>query len=377
MLTMNRFYRRAALSLAAACAISTAVAPAAYAGGGPVVSILPTRASGIECATPDQDPATCDWYLAGVAIILNRGGQDVQFEIFVRDWDPGATGEQIAAYQFSPLCDSYFSTTDVRLLPLADDCGIGQGTFDVDFCLGVDQNRTDWLHADAAIVLPACQNSALCPDGGAGAYACGSVVVAGTGGTDDGTDQYLTHFAYTVPANAAGMWSLSVDTDPNFTFLKNPNAVDLPIATVNPGIISVRCAMDSQCDDGNPCTEDICNELVNICQNPAKEAGDPCGDQTSTECNAPDTCDESGICQENVLAPGTQCGACSGGDVCDSDGNCGDGLITLDDYMDIADCGTGPMMSLLDDCCASFDLGLDSDVDLMDYADFFNAFTGE
>ena len=374
---MYRFQGLAALSVAAACVFTTPFLATAQAGSGATLTVLPVRASGIECATPDQDPMTCDWFIAGVAMILNRGGQNVEFEFYARDWDTDQIDRRVEGYQIAPLCSSFYSNTGIRLLPIDTDCTIGQGEFGEDFCIGVDEDHSDWIFSTGGTALSACNvNNANCPDGANGMFACGSVLIAGAGGIDDGTDQYLTTFAYTVPTGAAGMWSLMIDPNPDNAFLLDSLAKQIPVTTVNPGIVSVRCANDAQCDDGNPCTNDICNQQANICQNPPKEVGAACGDPTSTECNGPDTCDANLICQDNMLEAGTPCGACEGGAVCDNEGNCGDGQITLDDYANLYDCGTGPVVSALDDCCMSFDDG-DSDVDLQDIADFFNAFTGE
>jgi hypothetical protein len=59
-----------------------------------------------------------------------------------------------------------------------------------------------------------------------------------------------------------------------------------------------------------------------VCRND----GDPCGDQSSSACNMPDTC-QAGMCVANLLAAGTACGsgannACTSPDTCDGAGAC-------------------------------------------------------
>lgn len=53
--------------------------------------------------------------------------------------------------------------------------------------------------------------------------------------------------------------------------------------------------------------------------------GDPCGDQSSSACNLPDTC-LAGVCVPNYVAAGATCGAaataCSDADTCDGAGAC-------------------------------------------------------
>jgi len=118
------------------------------------------------------------------------------------------------------------------------------------------------------------------------------------------------------------------------------------------------------CDDDLICTTDTCNETTDQCDhdleagycliagachadtsiNPANDceacdsAGDPenwssrllgaaCGDTGVTECDAADTCDGFGTCQDNLYPEGTACGNatdtdCTSPDTCDGTGTC-------------------------------------------------------
>jgi hypothetical protein len=54
------------------------------------------------------------------------------------------------------------------------------------------------------------------------------------------------------------------------------------------------CQSAAQCNDGNPCTDDVCQG--GFCSNPASSAGTNCDD--SNVCNGVRTCNGSGICQQ-------------------------------------------------------------------------------
>lgn len=74
------------------------------------------------------------------------------------------------------------------------------------------------------------------------------------------------------------------------------------------------------CNDGNPCTQDTCHPVFG-CQSVNLPAGTPCGSQTSTTCNAPDSCDSAGVCQPNLAPNGTPCPdgvVCNGNETCQS-----------------------------------------------------------
>ncbi len=83
------------------------------------------------------------------------------------------------------------------------------------------------------------------------------------------------------------------------------------------------CTTAEECDDANECTDNICNPQ-NQCENPPL-LGAPCGNQSTTECTDPDTCDLEGTCQPNHTNEAGLCDdadACTDGDTC-SAGACG------------------------------------------------------
>lgn len=58
-------------------------------------------------------------------------------------------------------------------------------------------------------------------------------------------------------------------------------------------------------DDGNICTRDRC--VSGVCIHPPEIAGFICGSQSSSECDAPDSCDGLGACAQNHMADQTAC----------------------------------------------------------------------
>jgi hypothetical protein len=155
------------------------------------------------------------------------------------------------------------------------------------------------------------------------------------------------------------------------------------------------CATAAHCDDGNPCTDDVCN-ADGSCSNPNNDlpcednvfcngadtcgggscsvhAGDPCaggaecndfcnesaetcyqpagtacGDSGDTDCSDPDTCDGAGGCAINHAPNGT---ACSDGEFCNGDDECLGGSCTVHDG---DPCAAGP------DCNNICDEGADN-----------------
>lgn len=99
------------------------------------------------------------------------------------------------------------------------------------------------------------------------------------------------------------------------------------------------CVIDADCDDGDPCTEDFCEDATQVCRNSAKrcEDGDAC---TVDSCNP-----TSGACVAApvVCAPGLACseGTCvapllADGELCEEASECGSGNC-VDDFC----CGSG------------------------------------
>jgi len=88
----------------------------------------------------------------------------------------------------------------------------------------------------------------------------------------------------------------------------------------------IQCQFSSDCDDSNDCTNDFCGD--GLCGYETIAEGTPCGDDSDTDCDNPDTCDGDGNCLDNNEPDATPCGDqgidCMYDDTCDGSGNCAD-----------------------------------------------------
>ena len=103
-------------------------------------------------------------------------------------------------------------------------------------------------------------------------------------------------------------------------------------------------------DDGNECSEDYC--VSGACTHAAKPVGTTCGDPADTECDNPNTCDAEAVCQENYEAVDTPCGSADDTD-CDNPDSCdGAGMCLLNHEADGYAC-TDDGNDCTDDVCAT------------------------
>ncbi|HVM95615.1 MAG TPA: lectin-like protein [Candidatus Acidoferrales bacterium] len=76
--------------------------------------------------------------------------------------------------------------------------------------------------------------------------------------------------------------------------------------------------------DSSDCTDDVCDG-AGSCTHPDLIVGTPCGDFSDTDCTHPDTCNGSGICLPNDVAVNTACtsdGNQCTKDICNGSGSC-------------------------------------------------------
>lgn len=91
--------------------------------------------------------------------------------------------------------------------------------------------------------------------------------------------------------------------DQSTTECDEPDTCD-GAGTCDANHVAAGTTADTTCADGNDCTRNECDGAGG-CQNPAKTAGASCGDQSTTECDQPDTCNGAGVCDPNHVAQGT------------------------------------------------------------------------
>ncbi|MGB0715107.1 MAG: hypothetical protein ACPGXK_04465 [Phycisphaerae bacterium] len=331
-------------------------------------------------ATIDIIPVAsdCGGQINGNEIVVTPGC-NVELEV----WISGFAPDSVAAYQTTIECSSLESDVAGKVFVSNVDGTIGACSFGNGDCSGVDQNNPRFLLANAASTLPACSLVNTCPSGDPGEFACGTVAIFGDSGADDGMPYYASTWGVTVGGDFAGTAQVSVQTDPNNSFIKNPMARDVPINTINPAIITVpvgrccgnittpfcqdnvpmsdcmaqggtfdsgeactgmdvdpadglddacvSCETDEQCNDGNACTNDSCtpNGCVNTDTTPAGQCCNPAnGALTSIDdgddCTE-DVCDSVTGQVSHMPVPGGSCNdgnGCTFDDTCDDAGNC-------------------------------------------------------
>jgi MYXO-CTERM domain-containing protein len=128
----------------------------------------------------------------------------------------------------------------------------------------------------------------------------------------------------------------AVVTAPGDDDLFNLSGAAYSFATLgNPCVLATEC-LSGFCADG-VCCDTACGGsvpgdcfacdvvgAVGLC---SPEAGASCGDPTNAECDAPDSCDGAGVCQQNLATSGAACGSplaseCDTPDTCDGSGAC-------------------------------------------------------
>jgi len=118
--------------------------------------------------------------------------------------------------------------------------------------------------------------------------------------------------------------------------------------TCTNGACSGVCVPNAACpDDGNACTNDVCNAQGTACLHPNKMDGSACGSSSSTVCDSPDSC-QAGACQPNPKAVNTACtddGNTCTTDICDGAGACTHPAAPAATVCRAAGCSTGTVAS--------------------------------
>jgi len=117
--------------------------------------------------------------------------------------------------------------------------------------------------------------------------------------------------------------------DPNGVLDIDTSDPDEPTVSVPVTVSCLECTEDWECDDGDPCMDDVCDG--GVCWNPPLPFGASCGDASDTDCDNPDTCDGNGVCHSNLEASGTACGDLTDS-VCDNPDSCNGAGVCLPNY---------------------------------------------
>ncbi len=356
--------------------------------------------------------------IVGDEIILQGGGQLVELAIMISGWDANLDGTPLlgtyqAAYDSTSLASgtgaplTAFATPDATAgaFVILKRCTVGQlvdpngPRCDISSC-----PAGEFCIDNSGLVVagfdPLCGVATILPDY---EYFCTTGPGATTGVPDDGTARYGGTLLIEVPATAAGTYTIAFKNNPQISFMLDFAGTVLTPLTLTPARISIACQTNLDCDDGNACTDDACtasNTCVNaqnfnanvFCCDPAAGGlttiddgsectddvcdantgvvthpfslmGAPCGNTSSTECDAPDICDGSGVCLANPRTNGTPCGdpsnaECDLADTCNGSGICQTNLAANN-----SPCGDPSMSQCTNaDTCNGAGTCLDNDV---------------
>ncbi len=320
--------------------------------------------------------------IAGDEIILQGGGQLVELAIMISGWDPNLDGAPLlGTYQAAFDSSSFSSGTGDPLTAFATpDATAGAYVILKRCTVGqlVDPNgpRCDIVSCPAGefcvdnsgLVVagfdPLCGVATILPDY---EYFCTTGPGAITGVPDDGTARYGGTLLIEVPATAAGTYTIAFKNNPQISFMLDFDGNQINPVALTAARISIACQNNADCDDGNACTNDVCNgsnrcdntpnfNSITDCCNPTSGQltplddgndctsgtcdvqtgivaqqplpnGTMCGNPSAGQCDLQDTCDANGTCIDRIAVAGTACGssgttACSNPDSCDAFGSC-------------------------------------------------------
>jgi hypothetical protein len=88
---------------------------------------------------------------------------------------------------------------------------------------------------------------------------------------------------------------------------------------------TVGCTTDEDCAElpVGECEAPVCNLSTSMCRALALPVDTPCGDASSSQCDAPDSCDGAGHCRENLATEGAACEGCGEDECTCAAGSCG------------------------------------------------------
>lgn len=350
--------------------------------------------------------------IVGNEIILQGGGQVVTLEVRISGWDPDANGDpELGTYQVTVNAEGYDNGVGAPLVPFDDPTAIAGAYQVVKMChafvppyfvptggrcdVPLTCPAGEFCFDNPYFVFKGILNQAAVSTATTN-YSWGATTNPGQCKRDEGTctstnngtctvdtdctlypdevcvwSYYAGTLILEVPPTASGTYTIEFDENSNNSFLNNCAGIKINGVLFEAGQITVACATDEDCGDGNECTDDVC-EPDNTCSNTVNyevgvECCDPgdgsveiiddglectnddcneetgevthtplpsgtsCGGPPSGECDAQDTCDGLGNCQENYQDAGTACDdptntECNGADTCDGAGNCDDNL---------------------------------------------------
>jgi len=122
----------------------------------------------------------------------------------------------------------------------------------------INRSRTDWVFAGTPVLDP-CAVCLESPNHRWGATTGAEVAI------DDGSNYYAGSLVLDVPADAVGTFTIGFISGQGITFLADQNGSEIGPLTLTPARITILCSNDTQCDDQDECTIDLCNEGTQEC----------------------------------------------------------------------------------------------------------------
>lgn len=289
----------------------------------------------------------------GAEIVLTGGGQRVFFDVRLSDWNTDG-GDSPALQGFQITVDpSGYENASLHALTAANEscttdseCSLAFGAgstcsfpdTDPTHCTPafIDVSRPDYVFASISH-FPAVDLSTS-------SFRFAGASLLG-GAIDSGLQRYAGTLVLDVPVGALGTYVIGLKGTPESTLQdEDLNSIE-PLTRVSASI-AIACSSGGDCDDGNECTVDSClesgtcliqhgfdasrfccdpvngtlleiddaNECTNDSCDPATGSvghdvrqGAACGDDTQTDCDDPDTCDQDGVCQPNLRLDDPSC----------------------------------------------------------------------
>ena len=248
-------------------------------------------------------------------ILLMGGDQIVRIELFLSDWGP----DGLRAWQARIDPTTFSNGIGADLTPAL--LGCSSHSFCVmayepdSFCAlstctagFINQQRADWVFiGQESCGFGVVADVVLQP------YPHGYLYFATTDSScateEDGTvPRYGGGLALYVPGDAAGVYEIGLREGDSV--MAAPPVEPLPVTVTRLRII-LACESAADCEDGSECTDDACGD-DGLCQNMPVPEGTPCGSSSTAECDAPDSCDNAGVCLDRIKDEGVLCRKASG-----------------------------------------------------------------
>jgi len=244
-----------------------------------------------------------------------------------------------------------------------DDLGAWQVTIEVtggDFGsldledLYIDTSRTDYVFYGLSSIevtflaggqMAAAMLTTPCPD------------ITGPG--------YLGTAEYRASSTARGEFNIRFVDNAAVTLLRDCGASPISLTLDQSTIITVECAIDAHCDDGEACTDDTCNSGICVFIDVHCDDGEACTDDTCNNGTCvftnddTNTCTDGNDCTDDSCSSGTcvstndDTNTCTDGNPCTTADTCSSGTCSGTNESSGTPCDDGLFCTETDECDGS------------------------